>query len=132
MGDEQQEKHDENVDEEHEAQSTIEEQHDDHVSLSNISTEHFAEAGGDVTDRPRVLRTVTTTSRAISVVKVPRAQSTGLLGRLTLIYEAEEPHNYPRNIKWLITFWIAVAAITAPMGSSIIYRKKHEPFTPLG
>lgn len=68
---------------------------------------------------PSLLRTVTSSSRR-SVVKVPRSQRTGLLGRFTILYEAEEPKDYPRRIKWLLTTIIAFAAVTAAMGSSII------------
>lgn len=71
--------------------------------------------------RPDILRTIST--RSLSVVRVPRNQTTGLLARLCFVYEAEEPQDYPRKLKWLIVLCIAMAACTAPMGSSIILRK---------
>lgn len=78
----------------------------------------------DKNGRPNIERAVSTTStQPPPVVKVPRSQRTGLLARCALLYEAEEPKDYPRKIKWLITLWIAMAATTAPMGSSIILRQ---------
>lgn len=74
-------------------------------------------------DRPPLGRSTTTSSRAVSVVRVPINSRTGLFSRLSLLYEAEEPKNYPRNVKWGITFVIALAAVAAPMGSAIILRK---------
>ena len=55
--------------------------------------------------------------------KVPRAQRRGWFGRYTLIAEVTEPKHYPRRIKWFITFIIAVAAMAAPIGSTIIFRE---------
>ena len=76
----------------------------------------------DAQKRPSLQHAVSASSIAVSVIKVPRRNRTGLLASWCLLYEAEEPKNYPRNVKWLITLWIALAAITAPMGSSIILR----------
>ncbi|KAB8342898.1 hypothetical protein FH972_022495 [Carpinus fangiana] len=61
-----------------------------------------------------------TSTRTPSVIEVPMASRSGLFARFSLVYEAQEPKHYPRNIKWLITFWISIAAMVAPMGSSII------------
>ena len=80
------------------------------------------EQSPNVQKRPPLHHAVSASSIAVPVVKVPRRDRTGLLAKWCLLYEAEEPKNYPRNVKWLITFWIALAAITAPMGSSIILR----------
>lgn len=55
-------------------------------------------------------------------VKVPRSKRRGLFGRFTIVAEVEEPKHYPRNIKWYITFVVALAAVAAPMGSAIIFR----------
>lgn len=80
--------------------------------------------------RPDLSRTTSTQSRPISLRKVPLAERHGLLGRLCLLYEAEEPQGYPRKIKWLITFIIALAAVAAPMGSSIILRERRLVINP--
>ena len=60
-------------------------------------------------------------------VKVPRSKRRGLFGRFTLLAEVEEPKHYSRRIKWWITFIIALAAVAAPMGSAIIFRKSDIP-----
>ena len=74
-------------------------------------------------DRPLASRTTSAQSRPIAVKKVPRRARAGLLGRFSMLYEAEEPKHYPRGIKWFITFNISLAAVAAPMGSSLILRK---------
>lgn len=76
---------------------------------------------------PAARREASVQSRAVSVKVVPRSERAGLLGRFAILYEAEEPRNYPRKIKWFITLWIALAAVTAPMGSSIILRMSRDP-----
>ena len=58
-----------------------------------------------------------------SAIKVPRSQRRGLFGRFTLLAEVEEPKDYPRRTKWFITFVVALAAIAAPLGSAIFFRK---------
>lgn len=73
---------------------------------------------------PELRRTTSGYSIALSVKPVPRSRRAGLFGRFTLLYEAEEPKNYPRRIKWFITFIIAMCAVAAPMGSAIILRKE--------
>lgn len=60
-------------------------------------------------------------------VKVPRSQRRGLFGQFTLLAEVEDPKHYPRRTKWWITFIIALAAVAAPMGSAIIFRKSRKP-----
>ncbi|KAF9891938.1 hypothetical protein FE257_002901 [Aspergillus nanangensis] len=54
-------------------------------------------------------------------VEVPRLKRRGLLGQLTLLAEVENPKAYTRKKKWFVTFIVAVAGITAPMGSSIFF-----------
>ena len=56
-------------------------------------------------------------------VKVPRAKRRGLFGRFTLLAEVEEPKHYPRPTKWFITFIVGIAAVAAPLGSAIIFRR---------
>lgn len=57
------------------------------------------------------------------VIKVPRAKRRGLFGRLSILAEVEEPKDYPRRTKWFITFVVGMAALAAPLGSTIIFRK---------
>ncbi|KAJ5086822.1 hypothetical protein NUU61_008129 [Penicillium alfredii] len=54
-------------------------------------------------------------------VEVPRLQRRGLFGQLTLLAEIENSKTYSRRKKWFITFIVAVAGATAPMGSSIFF-----------
>ncbi|CAI7660733.1 unnamed protein product [Penicillium pancosmium] len=54
-------------------------------------------------------------------VAVPRLKRRGLFGSLTLVAEVEDPKTYPRKMKWFITFIVAWAGATAPMGSSIFF-----------
>lgn len=56
-------------------------------------------------------------------IVVPRMKRRGLFGQLTLVAEVEDPKTYPRKMKWFITFIVAVAAVAAPGGSSIFFRK---------
>lgn len=56
---------------------------------------------------------------------VPRAQRRGLLARLTVIPEVEQPYKYKNKTKWTITAIVALAAAGAPMGSGIFLRKSH-------
>ena len=56
-------------------------------------------------------------------VKVPHSKRRGLFGRFTIVAEVEEPKHYRRRTKWFITFVIALAAVAAPLGSAIIFRK---------
>ncbi|KAJ5898895.1 hypothetical protein N7495_003639 [Penicillium taxi] len=54
-------------------------------------------------------------------VKVPRLKRRGLFGQFTLVAEVENPKTYPRNMKWFITFIVALASMVAPMGSAIFF-----------
>ena len=56
-------------------------------------------------------------------VVVSRSNRRGLFGEFTLIAEVENPKTYPRRTKWFITFIVAAAGATAPMGSSIFFRE---------
>ena len=107
--------------EEHELPSLHgDEEHEEHEADDiEAQADIVDEYGTQEKARPELLRTVTTSSRR-SVRKVPRYKRAGLLGRFTILYEAEEPKDYPRPIKWWVTTIIACAAVTAAMGSSII------------
>ncbi|KAJ5340693.1 Major facilitator superfamily domain general substrate transporter [Penicillium brevicompactum] len=54
-------------------------------------------------------------------LKVARLKRRGLFGQITLVAEVENPKTYSRNMKWLITFNVALAGSAAPLGSSIIF-----------
>jgi hypothetical protein len=51
-------------------------------------------------------------------VKVRRSDRRGLLGRVTIIAEVENPYHYSRKNKWIITGTIALAGMVSPMGSA--------------
>ncbi|KAI0199065.1 major facilitator superfamily domain-containing protein [Astrocystis sublimbata] len=50
-----------------------------------------------------------------------RSERRGLLGRLALIPEVENPYEYKSGTKWLMTFIVAFAAATSSTGTSIFY-----------
>ncbi|KAI5294687.1 hypothetical protein KEM52_003442 [Ascosphaera acerosa] len=56
-----------------------------------------------------------------AAVPVARDQRRGLLARLTVVSEVDEPTRYSRATKWLITFVVALASMTAPFGSAIFF-----------
>jgi hypothetical protein len=55
-------------------------------------------------------------------VIVPRNKRRGWLASMVIIPEVEEPKNYDRRTKWIITLIVAIGAIAAPLGSAIIFR----------
>ncbi|KAG9588519.1 MFS general substrate transporter, partial [Aureobasidium melanogenum] len=59
-------------------------------------------------------------SQDIEPIFVPKSQRRGLLARVAVLAEVENPKHYARRTKWLITFVVAVAGAAAPMGSAII------------
>ena len=86
--------------------------------LEDIEAEDIeAQAAAPTQDPP------STTASHNGPKKVPRSQRRGWFARLVLIPEVEEPKDYERKTKWLITFIIAIGGIAAPFGSSIIFRK---------
>lgn len=48
----------------------------------------------------------------------------GLLGHLVIFKPVEEPMNYNRNIKWLITLLVSGTAAIDPICSTILYRMR--------
>ncbi|KAL9135000.1 MAG: hypothetical protein Q9175_003814 [Cornicularia normoerica] len=54
-------------------------------------------------------------------VRVPRSQRRGLFGRFAILAEVEEPKHYSRRAKWYITFVVSLAAVAAPLGSTIVF-----------
>lgn len=52
--------------------------------------------------------------------RVPRGERRGLLANLVIVPEYQDARDYPKSIKYLIVFFIGLAAITGPMGTSIL------------
>ncbi|KAM7190721.1 Major facilitator superfamily domain containing protein [Naviculisporaceae sp. PSN 640] len=79
------------------------------------------QAEGDAEDstRPQPRRRSSSFARAALVV--PRSERRGLLGRFAIIPEVENPYDYNRNTKWIITAVVALAAAAAPFGSGIFF-----------
>lgn len=78
--------------------------------------------GSDGTEIELGRRTTKATTIRPLPVLVPRSQRRGLCGRFTILAEVEEPRDYPNGTKWFISGVIAMAAGTAPLGSTIIFR----------
>ncbi|KAJ5169680.1 Major facilitator superfamily domain general substrate transporter [Penicillium coprophilum] len=77
---------------------------------SNTAEEH------DPENPPRLERQLTELGPPIKVARLKRR---GLFGQLALVAEIENPKTYPRRMKWFITFVVALAGATAPMGSAV-------------
>ncbi|OQE43533.1 hypothetical protein PENCOP_c003G04560 [Penicillium coprophilum] len=77
---------------------------------SNTAEEH------DPENAPRLERQLTELGPPIKVARLKRR---GLFGQLALVAEIENPKTYPRKMKWFITFVVALAGATAPMGSAV-------------
>lgn len=56
-------------------------------------------------------------------IRVPRVKRRGLLAKFSIIAEVEEPKDYSKRTKWFITFVVGMAALSAPLGSTIILRE---------
>lgn len=63
-------------------------------------------------------------------IKVPRSQRRGLFGRFTILAEVEEPRDYKNKTKWFITSLVSLAALAAPLGSTIIFRESSSTANP--
>ncbi|OQE15835.1 hypothetical protein PENFLA_c030G04540 [Penicillium flavigenum] len=88
---------------------------DDNHSLSGASSNTVDEEH-DPENSPRLERQLTELGPP---VKVARLKRRGLFGQLALVAEVENPKTYTRRMKWFITFVVALAGATAPMGSAI-------------
>ena len=53
---------------------------------------------------------------------VPRSKRRGMFAQLALVPEIEDPRDYGKFIKYLITTLIGAAGSTAPMASTILFR----------
>ncbi|KAJ9486038.1 hypothetical protein VN97_g7304 [Penicillium thymicola] len=100
------------------AESKSEVNNDTH-SLSGASSNTADEEHGPE-DPPRLERQLTEVGPPIKVARLKRR---GLFGQLALVAEVENPKTYTRRMKWFITFVVALAGATAPMGSAIFLRK---------
>ncbi|KAI2730396.1 hypothetical protein DTO013E5_7152 [Penicillium roqueforti] len=85
-------------------------------SLSGASSNTAEEENDDLENPPRLERQLTELGPPIEVA---RSKRRGLFGQLALVAEVENPKTYPRRMKWFITFVVALAGATAPMGSAI-------------
>ncbi|KAJ5781665.1 uncharacterized protein N7518_010148 [Penicillium psychrosexuale] len=85
-------------------------------SLSGASSNTAEEENDDLENPPRLERQLTELGPPIQVA---RSKRRGLFGQLALVAEVENPKTYPRRMKWFITFVVALAGATAPMGSAI-------------
>ena len=92
---------------------------DDNHSLSGTSSNTVDEEH-DPENPPRLERQLTELGPP---VKVARLKRRGLFGQLALVSEVENPKTYTRGMKWFITFVVALAGATAPMGSAIFLRE---------
>jgi hypothetical protein len=88
-------------------------------SLSGASS-NTADEEHDPEDPPRLERQLTEVGPPIKVARLKRR---GLFGQLALVAEVENPKTYTRRMKWFITFVVALAGATAPMGSAIFLRE---------
>ncbi|KGO64149.1 Major facilitator superfamily domain, general substrate transporter [Penicillium italicum] len=84
-------------------------------SISGASS-NTAEEEHDPENPPRLERQLTELGPPIKVARLKRR---GLFGQLALVAEVENPKTYPRRMKWFVTFVVALAGATAPMGSAI-------------
>lgn len=94
---------------------------DDGQSIHSTHTQSTTIHSQDVEIQTDVLhRTVTP---KLPTVRVPRARRRGLFARFAMVAEVTNPYDYPNNMKWFITFIVAIAGAAAPVGSAIILRK---------
>jgi hypothetical protein len=100
------------------AETKAEIENDTH-SLSDVSS-NTAEEHDDPENPPPLERQLTELGPP---VKVARLKRRGLFGQLALVAEVENPKTYPRKTKWFITFVVALAGATAPMGSAVFLRE---------
>ena len=93
-----------------------------HVSSPDVSQPEITHVATETGAKQRDLEKVETDIQDPEPVKVPRSQRRGLFGRFAILAEIEEPKHYSRRVKWYITFVVALAAIAAPLGSTILFR----------
>lgn len=93
----------------------------DGQSIRSVHTQSTTQQSQDVEIQTDVLHRTVTPKQP--TVKVPRARRRGLFSRFALVAEVTNPYDYPNNVKWFITFIVAIAGAAAPVGSAIIFRR---------
>ena len=94
------------------------------ASSRTPSQSHKATAHGQPVELEAQISNPDTENSIPDPITVPRAQRRGLLARFSVVAEVGEPKHYPRRIKWFVTFIVALAAVAAPMGSTIFFRER--------
>ncbi|EKV07264.1 MFS multidrug resistance transporter, putative [Penicillium digitatum] len=89
---------------------------DNDIHSLSVASSNTADDEHDLENPPRLERQMTELGPPIKVARLKRR---GLFGQLALVAEVENPRTYPRRMKWFITFVVALAGATAPMGSAI-------------
>jgi hypothetical protein len=101
-------------------------ENDDDESLHD-NIEHVVTLGesiGSIENRSvRRVQSRASSARSRPLSVIPRSKRRGLLGRLTVVPEVENPYDYKPSTKWSLTFIIALATAAAPLGSTIFYRQ---------
>ncbi|KAI5803512.1 hypothetical protein DFH27DRAFT_51253 [Peziza echinospora] len=66
---------------------------------------------------------VRTTTNPANII--PRDQRRGILGRSKIVWipEIRDPYEYTNAVKFTITLIVGLAGASAPMGSSVLFRK---------
>lgn len=114
----------------HAAENCITEQSEERHSASRESTDPSAtESKIGIEPFPPLPSDPVSRGQSLEIaqrepVVVPRLQRRGLFGQFALLAEVDNAQLYPRRTKWFITFIVAVAGATAPMASSIFFRKE--------
>jgi len=93
----------------------------DGQSIRSVHTQTTSRQSQDVEIQADILHRTVTPKQP--TVKVPRARRRGLFSRFALVAEVTNPYDYPNNVKWFITFIVAIAGAAAPVGSAIIFRR---------
>lgn len=102
--------------------------HDVHSQSGTSST---PDGEGDIDDIENAMSLQRQSTELGPAIKVSRLSRRGLFGQLAWVAEVENPKTYPRRTKWFITFVVALAGSTAPMGSSIFFRESLYLCSPL-
>jgi len=89
---------------------------DSSANPSKASASMHSNEGGEYS--PPLARMVTNKSRI-----VPRDKRRGMFAQLALVPEIEDPRDYGKFIKYLITNLVGAAGSTAPMAATILLRR---------
>ncbi|KAE8348982.1 major facilitator superfamily domain-containing protein [Aspergillus coremiiformis] len=91
------------------------------TDLQSISPEDHPPQAFEGKDEEECTPSYSSDTNCDTAVVVPRLNHRGLFGQFTLLAEVENPKTYSRRTKWFITFIVAWAGATAPMGSAILF-----------